>query len=446
MPRFSELNLRFVLGIVALAAIAIWLSAASTTAQVTIDWNDVHQTIDGFGASSADFLASLTPSQADFFFTPAGIGLSILRTQIIPDRATCDAEFHKNACSEANGQTLDGELHSAQLAVARGAIVIASPWSPPGAFKTNGSFKNGGSLAPAHYTDWAREIADYVVMMAHNGVPIYAVSVQNEPDLTTSYGSCRYTPQQMHDFVPYLHAALLSAGVGATKIIIAEQSTWNFDLTSLAMADPKVAPDVAILAAHGYHDGFRPVPAVAARVWQTEDSSQSDAYDGSIADGLHCAQTLHGFLSQANVNAFLWWFLTDMPKQGEGLDNAALTDIHGNIPKRAFVTGQWSKFVRPGWSRIGVNASGPLAVTAFRDRHNDQPSQAFAIVAINASRLPVDTTFLLNGFTAASVTPWITSHRWSLAAQPAVAVHGSTFAYSLPAMSVTTFSGTAGKN
>jgi O-glycosyl hydrolase len=408
-------------------------------AEATIDWNDAHQTIDGFGASSADFLNSLTPQQADFFFTQEGIGFSILRVQIIPDRQTCDEEFHRGACKETNGLALDGELHTAQLAVARGAIVVASPWSPPGVFKTNGSFKNGGSLRPDRYGEWAQRIASFVVMMQHNGVPIYAVSVQNEPDLTTEYGSCKYTAQQIHDFVPYLHEALQSVGVGSTKIMIAEESTWKFDLTTLAMSDPAVATDIGIVAAHGYHDDFGPYSTGAARLWQTEDSSQLSNYDGSIADGIRAAHSIHGFLSQANINAWLWWFLTNMPKQGEGKDNSALTDIHGSIPKRAYVTAQWSRFVRSGWIRISVSNLGPVEMTAFKD----DKTRAFAIISINKTALPVSTSFSLKGFAAGSITPWITSEKLSLAAQPKISANGSAFSYTLPPMSVTTFQGAA---
>src|SRR5260370_1453599 len=120
------------LGLTLLFASGIWLFEPDRLSlqTATINWADVRQTIDGFGGSSADFLSSLTPAQADFFFTPAGIGLSILRTQIIPDLATCDAEFRKGGCSQSNGQILSGELETAKLAVARGAIVFATPWSP----------------------------------------------------------------------------------------------------------------------------------------------------------------------------------------------------------------------------------------------------------------------------------------------------------------------------
>ncbi|MFZ0885921.1 MAG: hypothetical protein WAN14_21140 [Candidatus Acidiferrales bacterium] len=404
-----------------------------------INWTEVHQQIDGFGGSSADFVDSLTPAQADFFFSTAGIGLSILRTQIIPDRATCDADFHKDGCSDTNGQILNGELGTAKLAVARGAIVFSTPWSPPADYKSNGSFKNGGTLLRAHYSDWARDVANYVTMMDKNGVPIYAVSVQNEPDISIYYGSCRYSAQELHDFVPYLYLALRSAGAGATKIMIAEQSPWAFDLTSTAMEDPKVALEIGIIAAHGYAGKIRPHSTGSARLWQTEDSSPSPTYDGSIDDGLSWAVKIHKYLAVANVNAWLWWFLTDMPRQGEGRDNAALTDIDGHYAKRAYVGGQWSKFVRPGWWRIGVSYYfGPLYITAFKDTGN----QLFAIVAVNPGGRAVSQKFSLNGFSTNSVTPWITSKHFSLAVQAPVAVQGSGFNFTLPASSVTTFVGT----
>ncbi len=399
---------------------------------------EVHQTIDGFGGAAADFVTSLTPAQADFFFTTSGIGLSILRTQIIPDQATCNANFHNGGCSDSNGQILNGELGTAKLAVARGAIVFSTPWSPPAAYKSNGSFTSGGSLLSSHYSDWAKEIATYVTMMASNGVPLYAVSVQNEPDLTTNYGSCIYTAEQIHDFVPYLYSALQSAGAGSTKIIIAEQSSWSIDLTSATMADAKVAPDVGIIAAHGYRGKIQPYSTGSARLWQTEDSSQSSTYDGSMTDAIQWAKKIHDYLSVANVNAWVWWFLTDMPSQGEGTDNAALTDLQGNFPKRAYVTGQWSKFVRPGWSRVGVSYSGPVQIIAFKD----PGSQSFAIVAVNPRWWSVPVTFSLRGLSTNSVTPWTTSAKLSLAAQTPVSVSNSMFTYNLPESSVTSFSGT----
>lgn len=428
-----------VLAILMLVSFGFLLVVTKRQTAARIDWTDVRQPIDGFGASSADFLDGLSPGQADFFFTPEGIGLSILRTQIIPDLATCNAEFERGACDHSNGQVLNGELSTAQMAVARGATVFSTPWSPPGAYKSNGTFRNGGYLLRSHYADWAQEIASYVVMMKSHGVSVQAVSVQNEPNATTDYGSCTYTAQQIHDFIPYLYTALRAVGAGSTQIVIAEQSSWSIDETYLAMADPTTAAEVGILAGHGYSGRrIRPFAVHGRRLWQTEESSPSPTYDGSIADGIHWALEIHHYLAVANVNAWLWWFLTDMPRQGEGTDNAALTDLHGNIPKRTYVLAQWSKFVRPGWLRVGVTYHGPLAITSFKD----PGGHSFAIVAVNPTTKTVSQLFVLNGFFANYVTPWLTSNSLSLSAQTKVFVNERRFSYALPPLSVVTFTGT----
>jgi glucuronoarabinoxylan endo-1,4-beta-xylanase len=427
-----------------LSALALLLFRWSTSARIAvINWTDPHQVIDGFGGSCADFVEPLPPEMADFFFTTSGIGLSLLRTQVVPSPAECESFFGPGGGSclaVPSGPTvLSGELAIAKQAVARGVTVWSTPWSPPASMKDNHSFINGGSLLPAHYADWADSLAGYVKLMKSNGVPIYAISVQNEPDITQNYGSATYTSQEFRDFVPYLHSALQSAGMGSTKIMIAEAAQWDFSLTGSAMENPAVAAKVDILAAHSY--GSRKIVAptnYGKHIWQTEDSSPSPTYDGSIADGLSWALKIHKYLTIANVNAWHWWFLSDGPKYGNGTDNSALTDINLNYPKRAYVIGQWSKFVRPGWLRIGVAYDfGPLKISAFKDPAN----RSFAIVAINSSGRVVPQTFSLKGFSTNTVTSWTTSASLSLAAQAPVSVNGTSFTYALPASSVTTFVG-----
>lgn len=69
----------------------VWASQTDLLAQTglaVVDWNDVHQRIDGFGASSAFLNVNWTKAQADMFFsTTNGIGLSLLRTRITPTGA-----------------------------------------------------------------------------------------------------------------------------------------------------------------------------------------------------------------------------------------------------------------------------------------------------------------------------------------------------------------------
>ena len=399
-----------------------FVGAIPATTNCVVDWNDVHQRIDGFGASSA-WQSSWTSAQADLFFsTNSGIGLSLLRTRIAP-----------------GGTTVESSIM--QLAQARGARVWSSPWSPAAAFKSNTNV-NGGNFLSASNQAYANQLAGYVASVKKNyGVNLYAVSVQNEPDVSATYESCLWTARQIHDFIPYLHNALVASNVASTKILLAEDESWQTNLYASAMTDPSVATNVGLIAGHNY-DGSPPsgIPAALptfaatnAGLWETEVSTY-EPFDGSISNALYWANRIHLFLTAAQVNAFHYWWLIPFTADDEGL-----TDQAGNAAKRLYALGNYSRFVRPGYYRIGVANHAFTSVSAFKD----PDSGAFAIVAINSGFTAVTQTFNLTNFNAGSVTPWVTSSSLSLSNQPAVAVSNAAFAYPLPALSVVTFVGKA---
>jgi glucuronoarabinoxylan endo-1,4-beta-xylanase len=109
---------------------ALLLPASRAGAQTaTIDWATAHQVIDGFGASDA-FVAPLTSTQMEFLFgtAPGDIGLSLLRTEL-PDDGSCASV----------SSTCAGSVQDMQAAIAKGARVWSTPWSPPASMKTNGN-------------------------------------------------------------------------------------------------------------------------------------------------------------------------------------------------------------------------------------------------------------------------------------------------------------------
>ncbi len=379
------------------------------TAKNTINGNDVKQKVDGWGAAIAWTGATLTQAQAQMFFSASnGVGLSLIRTRILAD-----------------GTIPQSELVSAQLAQAQGAKVWATPWSPPAAWKTNNDENNGGYLLPADYQAWANSIAAYAKMMAANGVNLYAVSIQNEPDWTASYASCLWTADNFHSFIPLLRNALNTAGQTAVKIILPEETKWSFDLASSTLADSGTNGLVDILGGHDYSGTIGPV-AGGKPVWETEVSS-FESFDPSIANGLRWATNIHQFM-MAGINAWNYWWLISANSDNEGL-----TDHSGNPAKRLYTEGNFAKFVRPGWNMVGVTADPALLVSAYKS------GASFAIVAINDGTADVPTTFGLNGLSASSVTPWVTSASQSLASQAAVTVTNGQFAYTVPAQSVVTF-------
>ena len=410
-----------------------------------IDWQEVHQQIDGFGASSA-WRSQWTSTQADMFFSTnsgtglarngstfafSGIGLSLLRTRIAPGATTVEQSIM-------------------QMAQARGARVWSAPWSPQTSFKTvnaNGVLSvNGGGFngTPANYQAYASQLAGYVAAMKNTyGVDLYAISIQNEPDFnTTNYESCVWTGQQIHDFVPYLSAALTASNVGATRVMIPESENWKVSsLYTTAMDDASVAPLVSILANHNYvadnSVGDQAPPAALLNygkaLWETEVAKLS-GNDSSMEDGLYWAGRVHQFLTGAEANAWHYWWLI-----AYGSDNGGLCDANEVPAKRMYALGNFSRFVRPGFFRIGTSSAGSTWVSSYRNLTN----RHFAVVAINAATNAVTQTFYLTNAAAESVVPWITSASLSLASQAAIAVTNGAFSYLLPRESVVTFVGQA---
>ncbi len=403
-----------------------------TNGQCIVDWTNVFQRIDGFGASSA-WNSGITSAQANMFFsTNTGIGLSLLRSRIAPDGTTVESSIM-------------------QMAQALGARVWSTPWSPPATIKgPNASgvvSVNGGPLIgnSANYQAYASQLAGYVATMKNiYGVNIYAVSVQNEPDTdTTQYESCVWTAQQYHDFIPYLSAALTASNVSSTKILFPESYTWAGHLyfQQTAMNDPAVAPLVGIVADHNY-DGvnfntgdMNPPSAITnygKALWETEVST-GDTFDGSITNAIYWAGRIHQFMTVAQANAWHYWWLISSGNDNQGLLNNADT-----VAKRMYALGNFSRFVRPNFYRIGVDTnSGPLEISAYKE----PPSGHFAIVVINPATNAVTQIFNLSGFGTTNLTSWITSASQSLVSQGAMSVNRNTFTSTIPALSIVTFVG-----
>ena len=425
-----------------LLLLSILLTSCAGAQTITVNWGTVYQTIDGFGASSLSTQVTLTSNQTDFFYTKSGanIGLTVIRVRAHPDYADCVANEDPRPCVNVANATISGyDLANARAAHARGAKVWAVSYSPPGSMKSNGSYLTGGAMIGnrSNYTTLAAIQASFVTLLTGTfGIPIYALSIQNEPDISAGYPSCTWTPTQIHDYIPYLASALSDAGYGSTKIMAAEQSTWGNSYNAPAMNDASVAANIGILAAHNY--GGSPSLLqwnnfTTQRVWQTE-VSDSNTYDGSITSGLTYATQIYNFLTTAKVNLWSFWELT-----GYGYpDNEGLTDENLVPAKRAYTIGNYAKFIRPGWHMVGVANSTGLLVTAAQSPNGRRSA---IVVVNNSSSAVANQRFSVGESMGSVVTPWITSSSLSLEAQSPVAVSGGLFTYTIPADSVVSFDG-----
>ena len=382
------------------------------------------QVIAGFGASSAWTAPSLTDSEADQFFSPdTGIGLSLLRVRIAPDGTT--------------------ELATAQSAAARGVSVWAAPWSPPAEWKDPAyPTTKSNCLILGDAQAWAKRLADSAKGMADAGVPLVALSAQNEPNFyTAAWDTCVFAPPQLVAFIrDNLGPALAAQGL-TTPILAPETKDWT---TFKSFADPILADAqgaaayVGILAAHDY-GGFPSVYAAAQaagkQVWETEVYDQTKGSDPGIGSGLVVAQMIHDHLVYGEVNAWHYWWL----KPRTDSENGALASGDGQLTRRAYVVGNWSRFVRPGFVRVDATPSPQYCVhvSAFAD----PVSGRVVIVAVNSNTSDTEQVFSISGGVLGAVTPWITSADLALARADPVPIADAGFTFVLPKRSVTTFVG-----
>jgi glucuronoarabinoxylan endo-1,4-beta-xylanase len=433
--------------------------------QCAVDWNTSYQRIDGFGGSSAwSSSSTMTPAIANLYFSTNNNFLYTNAADVVSTNNGAGFSLLRNHIYYAN-DTLATSVPSTtetafmQLAQGYGARVWSTPWTPAAGFKgTNDIYDSGhatdGGLDGGNYlgsgnnitnVNYASQLANYVYNMKNAyGINLYAISIQNEPDAdVTTYEACQWTAAQIHDFVTNLYNELaLKAPKGATipKIIVPEDENWRTNLFVNAMSDPAVAPDVGIVACHDYNnvppnDTPAPFPTFAnpnAATWETETAILSGPDDTSITNAHYWVTRIHLFMTVAQVNAWHFWWMVP------GSQN--LLDANSTPLKRLFAIGQFSRFVRPNYYRIAANNGGPVLVTAYKDMN----SLNYAIVAINSAGTNIVQSFTFTNFPGSSVvTPWITSSNLSLEPLSSVAVTNGVLTYTLPAMSIVTFAGTA---
>jgi glucuronoarabinoxylan endo-1,4-beta-xylanase len=437
----------------ALLAAIIVMTQGARAQSANITWTTAYQTIDGFGASDWGTAESLSSDQADTFFSTTastGAGLSFVRT------------LGNEECEDTVS-----DLTTLKEAVARGAKVWVTMQSPPVSMKDSGACSYGNLLTD-HYAAYATYIVNWIQQLQADGIPVYAVSPVNEPDVACAnedsggngIGAFCFTPEQIDTFVKTNLGPTLAAAGLSTKIIISEEGQWFlYNYASTCMADSSCASFVSILAAHGYgyypnsnigyYDSYaccsvvKPAPEATStnQLWQTEVSwsGSGNTFTGSISDGLVWAKNIHNYLTVANVTGWMYWMLNGNSWYN---DNEGLTDENGSIAKRLYIIGNWSKFVRTGWVRIDATANPQTGV--YTSAYKNTANGDFAIVAINTGSSAVSQVFSLSGFpSVATVTPYVTSATFNLAPQSAASVGSGSFTYSLPAQSVTTFVGTA---
>ena len=444
-----------------LASNYVWtFTTGASPNQVTVDFGTTYQTIRGFGGASV-WLGQMPSAVATSLFSPTnGLGLSILRVRVDPTGSSSSANPYET--SDWDHEAANG---AEAVAANSNAIVFASPWTPPAAWKLSGTSTTvsgttfneafnstcgegagycGGYLDPNHYADYASYLEDFVHFFnTTNSFNLYAISMQNEPEENVTYESCVWTPQQMDTWIAG-NASTITSDSYSTKLIMPESDSFNPVDALTTLNDNSAQGLVSIIGGHLY--GVQPTPYSIPsgdspkELWMTEFGPLSTATLTWAQALTTYGESIHNSMVNGQYNAYVWWgaFGATTGSCATNAGTCGLVDDAGNVQPMGYVMGQYSKFIQPGFVRVSATAI-PVSGVYVSAYSNASPAH-YAIVAINANSTAESLTFVLNNETGVtSLTPYQSTSSAGLAAQSAVTVSSGQFSYTLPAQSIVTF-------
>ena len=386
-----------------LVILIIFQMSVNAQSDATIYLDSTKQIIRGFGAANiVTWRPDMTTDEINTAFGNGDgqLGFSILRFRIPPDSNS----FNIN-------------LPSAQAAYSMGVTLIASPWSPPASMKTNTSTV-GGELSGGSYNDFALYLKSFADYMSSNGAPIYAISVQNEPDVSVTYESCDYNAAQMLKFIQENARSI------GTKVIAPESFHFDRALSDPLLNDSTALDNFDIVGGHIYGGGLEPYPLAESKgkeVWMTEHLDTDTSWAHVLATGKEINDCMNDGMS-----AYVWWYIVRF---------YGPIDENGNVTKRGYIMSQYSKFIRPGFSRIEATSNPQVSVYLTAYKKGTQ----VIIVVVNNNSSSIAQTFTIPDGTASYFTPYITSTTKNFNKGSNITTSGNSFTATLDASSVTTF-------
>jgi glucosylceramidase len=380
---------------------------------ITVNSGRKYQTIDGFGASLTDSSAwllytKLAPAQRNeimhaLFDSKRGIGLSFLRQPMgASDLALNDYSYDDVPAGQSDPDLKHFSVehdNAYVLPLLREAIainpeikVIASPWSPPGWMKTTGTMI-GGSLKQSAYEPLAQYFVRFIQAYEAAGVPIYGITMQNEPlYVPDNYPGMNFPAAAQLKFLhENLGPALARANLHP-KVMLYDHNWDKPEYPVEILSDPAPAKYAAGIAWHCYggntsaqsvvHDKFPD-----KNVWETECSGGTWQKGDLLAEG---ARLLIESTRNWAKSVVLWNMALDQnngPHTGgcdtcRGVVTVDTSKTPPSVAKNAdfYVLGHASKFIRPGAVRIDSNSYG---ATSIEDVAFENTDGSIALIVLN---------------------------------------------------------------
>jgi glucuronoarabinoxylan endo-1,4-beta-xylanase len=434
-------------GLLALALVSVPARAAT----VQIDRAHKQQTIEGFGFFGAydNYWGDGDLADEDWVrLVIDDLGLSMWRNEYYPpdDDAPQDADWDEQ---EPVVEALRDQARKSGVPLR----TIVTVWSPPAVMKCAsdqeavhegiphpGGTRGGGAVCASQRARFAAWLIEGLKQYAELGVPVYGLSIQNEPLFAQGFNSGVYPPVAYAETLaavgPLLHARFPRLKLfGSENLLEIEtgKEGGQFDpywYTAKILANPRALAQLGAIAVHLFGvtpperaaeawQRFTAATAPAARpTWMTETSSYLDAWEGGRNDkgeerpgAFALARNIHAALYHGKVSAWLWWQGSELQGPNEFSLMQGLS-----VGKRYHASKHFYRFLRPGARMVATRSDDPeVQAAAFEHARLDN----FVTILINTAYAPK--AVRLEGkdlpFAFAS---YVTDVHASLGAEPAV--------------------------
>ncbi len=398
------------------------------------------QTFLGIGGaltdSSAETFAKIPKEKQEEFLTAyfdkeKGIGYTLARTNI----HSCDFSSGSYTYVEEGDKDLktfnvehDRQYRipfiKAAIKAAGGKLpLFASPWSPPAFMKTTGNMLKGGKLKPEFYESWANYYPKFIKAYEKEGIPVWGISVQNEPMATQKWESCIYSAEEERDFLKnHLGPTMAKAGFGDRKIIVWDHNRdLIYQRANTILSDPNAAKYAWGIGFHWYepwsggeqmfdnvklvHETFPDKHLIF-----TEGCAESFKMERvkNWALGERYGYSMINDFNSGTVGWTDWNILLDEVGGPNHVGNFCFAPVHADTKTGELIytnsyyyIGHFSKFIKPGAKRIASSPSrSALISTAFIN-----PDGKISVVVMNKTDKEVPYFLWIDGKAAETKSP-----------------------------------------
>ncbi len=406
---------------------------------VFVDPTHAFQTLTGIGGAltdaAAETFAKLPKNkQQEFikaYFDPKeGIGYTLGRTNM----NSCDfssgsydyvAENDKELSSFniAHDRTYKLPLIKQALAATGGKLTLyVSPWSPPAWMKSNKDMLHGGKLLPEYRQSWANYYVKYINALEKEGIPVWGLTVQNEPMAKQIWESCIFTAEEERDFIrDYVGPTLEKAGLSNKKLIAWDHNRdLVYQRASTYLSDPAAAKYIYGIGYHWYETWtgsnmqFENLKRVAEtfpdkKLIFTEGCVESFKLD-KINEWRLGERYGYSMLNDFNCGTIAWtdWNILLDDKGGPNhVGNFCFAPVHADTQagklyytNSYYYIGHFSKFIPAGSKRIATSSNRDvLQSTAFVT-----PEGKISVVVLNTTDQKLPYRLWVDGQAAEAVS------------------------------------------